>query len=96
MTIWREIWMDGRALPTNVGGRGRDAHDPTYNGYSVGRWEDDYTFVAQTTIDGVATGGFEGLAIHTAAVPEPSTMALFGVGGVGFLLYRRRRKKPAS
>jgi hypothetical protein len=48
-TIWREIWTDGRALPTNVGGRGRDAHDPTYNGYSTGRWEDDYTFVAETT-----------------------------------------------
>jgi hypothetical protein len=47
--IWREIWTDGRALPTNVGGRGRDAHDPTYNGYSVGRWEDDYTFVVETT-----------------------------------------------
>jgi hypothetical protein len=49
MSIWREIWTDGRALPTNVGGRGRDAHDPTYNGYSVGRWEDDYTFVVETT-----------------------------------------------
>jgi hypothetical protein len=48
MNIWREIWMDGRALPTNFA-RGRDAHDPTYNGYSVGRWEDDYTFVARTT-----------------------------------------------
>jgi hypothetical protein len=49
MNIWREIWTDGRALPTNVGGRGRDAHDPTYNGYSVGRWADDYTFVVETT-----------------------------------------------
>jgi hypothetical protein len=49
MNIWREIWTDGRALPANVGGRGRDAHDPTYNGYSIGRWEDDYTFVVQTT-----------------------------------------------
>jgi hypothetical protein len=48
MNIWREIWMDGRALPKNFA-RGADAHDPTYNGYSVGRWEDDYTFVAQTT-----------------------------------------------
>ena len=47
--IWREIWTDGRALPTNVGGRGPDAHDPTYNGYSVGHWEDDYTFVVETT-----------------------------------------------
>jgi hypothetical protein len=48
-TIYREIWTDGRSLPTNVGGRGRDAHDPTYNGYSVGRWEDDYTVVVETT-----------------------------------------------
>jgi hypothetical protein len=48
MNIWREIWTDGRALPTNFA-RGRDSHDPTYNGYSVGRWEDDYTFVVETT-----------------------------------------------
>jgi hypothetical protein len=48
MNIWREIWTDGRALPTNFG-RGSDAHDPTYNGYSIGRWEDDYTFVVETT-----------------------------------------------
>ena len=46
--IWREIWTDGRALPTNFS-RGADAHDPTYNGYSIGRWEDDYTFVVETT-----------------------------------------------
>ena len=49
MNIWREIWTDGRALPANVGGRGADAHDPTYNGYSVGFWADDYTFVVETT-----------------------------------------------
>ena len=49
MNIWREIWTDGRALPADVGGRGPDAHDPTYNGYSVGYWEDDYTFVVETT-----------------------------------------------
>ena len=49
MNIWREIWTDGRSLPSNVGGRGPNAHDPTYNGYSVGYWEDDYTFVVETT-----------------------------------------------
>ena len=49
MNVWREVWTDGRTLPANVGGRGRDAHDPKYNGYSVGRWEDDYTFVVNTT-----------------------------------------------
>lgn len=49
MDQWREIWTDGRALPTNVGGTGKDALDPKYNGYSVGHWEDDYTFVVDTT-----------------------------------------------
>ena len=49
MDIWREVWMDGRALPTNVGGTGKDALDPRYNGYSVGHWEDDNTLVIDTT-----------------------------------------------
>jgi hypothetical protein len=49
MNIWREIWTDGRALPTKFSGRGPEVHDPTYNGYSVGHWEDDYTFVVETT-----------------------------------------------
>ena len=49
MDLWREAWTDGRSLPTTVGGRGRDTLDPKYNGYSVGHWEDDYTFVVDTT-----------------------------------------------
>jgi hypothetical protein len=48
MNIWREIWTDGRALPTDVES-GKDGLDPRYNGYSVGHWEDDYTFVVDTT-----------------------------------------------
>jgi hypothetical protein len=38
--IWREIWTDGRALPKNP--------DPSYLGYSVGKWDGD-TFVVDTT-----------------------------------------------
>jgi hypothetical protein len=49
MDIWREVWMDGRSLPTNVGGSGKDALSPRYNGYSVGHWEDDHTLVVDTT-----------------------------------------------
>jgi hypothetical protein len=49
MDVWREAYTDGRALPTNVGGTERGSLDPTYNGYSVGHWEDDYTFVVDTT-----------------------------------------------
>jgi hypothetical protein len=39
---WRTIWIDGRELPKNV-------DEPRWWGYSVGKWEDDYTFVAQST-----------------------------------------------
>jgi hypothetical protein len=37
---WRAIWTDGRELPTNP--------EPRWNGYSVGKWADDYTFVVET------------------------------------------------
>src|SRR5262249_40217822 len=47
--IWREIWTDGRKLPTNVGASGADTQDPRYYGYSIGEWADDYTFVVTTT-----------------------------------------------
>ncbi|NOT25093.1 MAG: hypothetical protein HOP16_03220 [Acidobacteria bacterium] len=65
MNIWREIWMDGRALPTKFAGRGADVHDPTYNGYSVGRWVDDYTFVAETTGMAPETWATEGGLPHS-------------------------------
>ena len=64
MNIWREIWTDGRSLPTNFA-RGADAHDPTYNGYSVGRWEDDYTFVVETTGIAAETWATEGGYPHS-------------------------------
>jgi hypothetical protein len=37
---WRVIWTDGRELPKDP--------DPRWYGYSVGRWEDDYTLVVQS------------------------------------------------
>ena len=45
--VWREIWMDGRVLPTKVDARG--APDSRYYGYSVGHWESDNVFVVDTT-----------------------------------------------
>jgi hypothetical protein len=48
---WRVIWTDGRELPKN-------AEEPTWGdpdpaesrwwGYSVGKWADDYTFIAES------------------------------------------------
>jgi hypothetical protein len=46
--FWREVWTDGRPLPTDFGSN-KDSLDPTYFGYSVGHWEDDYNFVIDTT-----------------------------------------------
>jgi len=44
---WREIWTDGRSAPSAAA---PDASiDPRWYGYSVGRWEDDSTFVVETT-----------------------------------------------
>ena len=45
--VWREIWMDGRALPKAVDVR--DAPESRYYGYSSGRWENDNTLVIETT-----------------------------------------------
>jgi hypothetical protein len=38
--VWRVIWTDGRKLPEDP--------EPRWYGYSVGHWEDDYTFVVNT------------------------------------------------
>jgi len=38
--IWRVVWTDGRELPKDP--------EPRGFGYSVGKWEDDYTFVVQS------------------------------------------------
>jgi len=45
--VWREIWMDGRALPKAVDVRG--APESKYYGYSVGHWDNDNTLVIDTT-----------------------------------------------
>jgi hypothetical protein len=45
--IWREVWMDGRPLPTNVDTKG--GPDPRWYGYSVGHWDRDNTLVVETS-----------------------------------------------
>lgn len=47
--VWREIWTDGRKLPTNTGREIPGTPDTRWYGYSVGAWVDDYTFVVNTT-----------------------------------------------
>jgi hypothetical protein len=38
--VWRTVWTDGRELPKDPEAR--------WYGYSVGKWEDDYTFAVQS------------------------------------------------
>ena len=45
--VWREIWMDGRPLPTKIDVPG--GAESRYYGYSVGHWENDNTLVIDTT-----------------------------------------------
>jgi hypothetical protein len=40
--IWREIYLDGRQFPEG------DALNPTYLGYSIGRWQDKDTLIVET------------------------------------------------
>jgi hypothetical protein len=46
--VFREIWTDGRSLPTDVGGTTPQSPDPRWYGYSIGRWVNEYTVVVQT------------------------------------------------
>jgi hypothetical protein len=43
---WREIWLDGRPLPA------LEETWPQFNGFSVGRWEDDTLVVESVGFDG--------------------------------------------
>ena len=48
---WRVIWTDGRELPKNAEQPSWSTQDPPESrwwGYSVGKWVDDYTFIAES------------------------------------------------
>jgi hypothetical protein len=44
---YREIWTDGRSLPSDVGGGNPQSPDPRWYGYSIGRWSDG-VFIVET------------------------------------------------
>ena len=56
--VWREIHMDGRPLPK------REELNPTYFGYSVGRWDGDVLVVETTGFNEKTWLNFNG-AMHT-------------------------------
>jgi hypothetical protein len=58
--VWRVIWTDGRELPKDP--------DPSWYGYSVGKWQDDYTFVVETV------GADERTWLDNAGNPHSSEM----------------------
>lgn len=44
--IWREVWMDGRKPPKNIGHEGGPS--TMLYGYSIGQWEGNNTLVVET------------------------------------------------
>ncbi len=44
--VWRDVWMDGRSLPTNVDAKG--GPESMWYGYSVGHWDGDNILVIDT------------------------------------------------
>jgi len=46
--VYREIWTDGRPLPTGVGDENPQSPDPRWYGYSIGHWSNDGAFVVET------------------------------------------------
>jgi hypothetical protein len=66
--VYREIWTDGRSLPSDVGGESAQSPDPRWYGYSTGRWSDDGVFIVET-VGAMETWGDEeghphGLGAH--------------------------------
>src|SRR6516165_1789018 len=57
-TIFRQIFLDGRALPPDP--------NPTWMGYSVGHWEGDTLVVESNGFNGKAWLSFEGIPITDA------------------------------
>src|SRR4029077_15528254 len=45
-SVWREVWMDGRQAPKNIGKPAGPS--PMIRGYSVGHWQGDNTLVVDT------------------------------------------------
>ena len=70
----REIWMDGRALPTAVDRRG--APESRFYGHSVGHWENDNTLV-------VDMFGIPVMRSHGAPVIYDATHSVQQPGGLG-------------
>jgi hypothetical protein len=60
--VVREIWTDGRALPSDP--------DPLWYGYSAGKWVDDTTFVVEST------GYDDRTWLGAAGFPHSETMHL--------------------
>ena len=60
--VVREIWTDGRALPSDP--------DPLWYGYSSGKWVDDATFVVEST------GYDDRTWLGAAGFPHSETMHL--------------------
>jgi hypothetical protein len=56
---------------------------------------DTIDFVVDSGLDGIG-GDSTGLRATITAVPEPTTLALFGLGGIGLAIAKRRRTRKVA
>jgi hypothetical protein len=107
---WREVWMDGRKPPKNIGHE--DGPSVMYNGYSIGHWEGDNTLVVETvgidektwldrrgyphSVDAKVTERYNHLSM-TETVDDPAyyTQPSFILAKLDYLFVRNQEDKDA-
>lgn len=88
-------WLDVMAIPTDPNALfgWKSSRDHWNDDGVYGDWDDDGTFLGWKELRYPAGSQFEGQSIDLSfvIVPEPATMTLLVLGGIGVLLKRRRK-----
>lgn len=83
-----EIWVPYKALPNSQVQSAWKINADTYNGTMYSAYQTYYTYGDNT--DYMAFTNFEKMAV-AADVPEPASLALFGLGVAGLIASRKKK-----
>lgn len=85
-----EIWVPYKALANNQVQSAWKINADTYNGTMYSAYQADYTYGNNT--DYMAFTNFEKIVV-AADVPEPASLALFGLGVAGLIASRKKKSR---